>query len=176
MLEVEKVLVDGEESDVFDDAFVLDHGQQQQVLSGGKVRIRLEGIDAPELHYPTTETGTLVGKNGQYRQARSQLPCTMLAERLGKTGKLLARATTEVETPSDVFDVYGRMVAEVTANTAGPGTLLINTFLLENGGALPAIYTSMDRRDAREYLKRAADARSNQRGIWRWYTSELFLD
>ncbi len=176
VLEVEHVLVDGEESKVFDGAFVLDHGKRKEVLGGGRVRVRLEGIDAAELHYPTTETGALVGKNGSYRQARAQLACVQLAERLGAQVSLSARVVTEVETPSDVFDVYGRFVGEVTANTAGPGTLLLNTFLLEAGLALPSIYTSMDRRDARRYLALAREARSSQRGVWRWYTTELFLD
>lgn len=176
IVDVDKVLIDGAVSTVFDGAFVLDHGKRKEVLGNGKLRVRLEGIDAPELHYPTTETGTLVGKNAAYRQARAQLATTMLAEQLGGGGSLTARVTSEAETPSDVFDVYGRMVGEVVANVAGPGTLHVNTALLESGAALPAIYTSMGRTDAKRYLKLAADARSSRRGLWRWYTSELFLD
>lgn len=61
-------------------------------------------------------------------------------DELWPDGKLVAGATTEVETPSDVFDVFGRMVADATVDTTGPGTVKVNTLLLETGAALPAIY------------------------------------
>ncbi len=176
VVDVEKVLVDGDESPVFDGAFVLDHGKRQPVLDRGRVRVRLEGIDAPELHYPTTEPGVLIGRNAQYRQPRAQLGCLHLRDKLGPGAALSARVTTDVETPNDVFDVYGRFVGVVVANTAGPGTVVVNEALLEAGLALPSIYTSMDRTAARRYLRLASEARSNQRGVWRWYTTELHFD
>lgn len=98
------------------------------------------------------------------------------ARELGKASERRCPAIADVELVGDVFDVYGRFIGEVVVDTPGPGTVHINEHLLAAGFAFPAIYTSASRIQAERCLHLAREARSNGRGIWRSYTSELQFD
>lgn len=173
---VREVRVDGQPTDILDGAYVLNHGEVQPVVRGGCVRVRLEGLDAPELHFPTTEPEPRALANATFRQARGGQCAAALGEALGGEGLLRCRALTEVEMPGDVFDVYGRFVGEVIVDTSGPGTLNVNDWLLQNGYALPAIYTSASRGRAKKFVELAREAKRFGRGVWRAYTDELYFD
>jgi endonuclease YncB( thermonuclease family) len=173
VVQVKEIRVDGEPTKQFEGAFVLDHGEPRALVRNGCLRVRLEGLDAPELHYPTTEPEPVARPNATFRQPRGAACAKALGEALGGSGLVRARAVTEVELAGDIFDVYGRFIGEVIADTPGPGTVHINSWLLENGFAFPAIYTSASRRQAKQFLELAREAKRFGRGVWRAYTDEL---
>jgi endonuclease YncB( thermonuclease family) len=145
--------------------------------------VRLEGVDAPELHYapcseladpPATrrpgvryrtaaEKRRYLELNERYRQRRAETAAVRLAGLLRELGPGPIRCSVESrgETPHRIFDCYGRLVGRVLV-----GRRCLNDWLLDEGLAVPAFYTSIDRRRIRALQARAEQARSRRRGIW----------
>jgi len=67
----------GRATRAFDGAYVISRGEQRLVVHEGAVTVRLQGVDAPELHYPTTVPG---GHNASYRQSLGGSATVALAE------------------------------------------------------------------------------------------------
>lgn len=122
--------------------------QQREVLEGvafavdgdtlemGGERIRLAGIDAPELHQECTREGR-------------PWPCGDAARRS------LARlvATAEVRCEGRQSDPYGRLVARCTA-----GNIDVSDFMVREGLALAY--------RGRDYVGAEAEAQAARRGLW----------
>jgi endonuclease YncB( thermonuclease family) len=144
---------------VFNDANWKDRSTLKPILGSkkNKLRVRLQGIDAPELHYLPRVKGA---KNFRQRLAESAVFALRekLLEMADGSKMLRADAITFIESPNDAFDVYGRFVGNVTVYADG-FALDINHWLLEHGWAVPGLYNSMTERElnvARSLSNRAA--------------------
>jgi endonuclease YncB( thermonuclease family) len=154
---------------VFAHALVKGKGQAPKppLNSKGEVTIRLQGIDAPELHY---RPSPLKGKgitpqmradfktvNKEYRQRWSESAALALGKFLATEGvdPLPCVVETAVDEPNDPFDVYARLVGDIIVTVKGKRVNL-NNWLLENGYASPSFYVSMSKAEIAAKLKAAA--------------------
>ena len=136
----------------FTGAFVMDHNKKKNVItSKSEIKIRLQGIDTPELHFPVIGTGKPWNPakkplRSEYRQPFGAGAANALLAHL-KTfisggGTLLhARFVTQIDKPAQAIDSHGRFVGDIIVGTAGGKS--INTWLVENGWAYPLFYDSM---------------------------------
>ena len=152
----------------------------------GRITIRLQGIDAGELHYRPTAP-TLNGKkptaaqrtkfnaaNGNFRQHFGETAAMKLAGFLATVGSSPVHCVvrTAVDHPGDVFDAFGRFVGNIIV-TANGKEADANLWLCEHGWAFPTFYSSMMENEIEELIKLAAKARKNKSGIWGKVTSNL---
>lgn len=118
------------------------------------ITVRLQGVDAPELHYKAaalkrtldvsdTERETFNKKNKERRQCFAETSTVALAKYLSqfqnRSGLITCTFETEAEAPFEVIDTYGRFVGNVRLDRE----LDINLWILENGWGFPTFYTSM---------------------------------
>lgn len=128
------------------------------------VTIRLEGIDAPELHYrmygaitkkdpikknkylTDTQYDKFKSENAkhEYRQRFSETATVALANFLktkanGKDEIECVFVSNNIDVPSDAIDVYGRIVGDITIDNE---KINLNRWLLAEGWVLPAYYNS----------------------------------
>lgn len=156
----------------FAGAFVRVKGLKQMVLGpDGTLRVRLQGVDAPELHYrPASRLKEL-------RQHYAESATSALAghlRRLFGRDRLECRLETLVAEPNDVFDMYARFIGDVIVAQDGED-LNLNQWLVAQGWAVPSFYNSMTNEEIRGLTKLAEQARKAQAGVWRrgGYTSVL---
>src|SRR5262249_13275398 len=110
----------------FDNAKVRGKVTKPCIDDKGRVTIRLQGIDAPELHYmpqPVKKKADQTQKqherylelNEQYRQKLGETATVALSSRLQQAGQnpLVCTVVTAVDHPNDVFDTYGRLVGNI---------------------------------------------------------------
>lgn len=142
-----------------------------RILRGGGVRVRLQGIDAPELHYEPQGSKTF------FRQPRGAYTSRRLNEglRFYAGDEQPCELVTSVEKPGDAFDVYGRLIADVLVG-AGPEKRDLNLQLLREGLALPTFYNSMDTDEITAAIEATAIGKLAQDSIWKQYTGELSFD
>ncbi len=142
-------------TDVLDEAVSIGKAAKA-IVTNGKVTIRLQGIDAPELHYRAAPLkagakGVTPAKRKtfnelnrqEHRQNWGESATLALAKRLATAavdGKIACTVQSNVDAPSDLVDVYGRVVADVFI-TGDP--LSLNRWLVQNGWAVPTFYSSM---------------------------------
>ena len=132
-------------------AYVNDHGKKTKVItSKSEIKIRLQGVDTPELHYPViaTRDPAKKGKYGnEFRQPYGAGAANALHDYLSGSvspgGSTLTYATfvTHVKGPGDAIDSHGRFVGDIIVGTSAGKS--INTWLVENGWAFPLLYDSM---------------------------------
>lgn len=170
---------------VFNDAVVKGRGRNKAIRNG-KLTIRLQGIDAPELHYrpaalSTSEKKGLTEKQidafrdllAEYRQYQGATAAKALHDYLGGFGeKIPGRAVTRVDTPNEVFDAYGRFVGDIEIND-GAKVVNLNHWLVEQGWAFPTFYSSMNDAEIEAFIERAAKARGDKRGVWKLLSSKI---
>ncbi len=151
----------------------------------GRITLRLQGIDAPELHYPASAVESLDlasqkvqdrWDNALFRQYGG-LRATVavigaLATFAPKSSptRLRARAHAWANSPSDLFDVYGRFVSELLLGSEGES---LNRWLLERGWAVPAFYDSMSEAEINDLTALAQRARNRGLGLWPDYASKI---
>lgn len=160
---------------VFDDAHWKDRSKLKPLLGAkhDKLRVRLQGIDAPELHFLPPVKGA---KN--YRQRLAESAVFALREKLLQMAdgrkELRADAITFVESPNDAFDMFGRFVGNVTVYADG-FALDINHWLLEQGWAVPGLYNSMTERELNVARSLSAQAAKRKLGLYKgeWYKNKL---
>jgi len=135
----------------FTGAYVNDHGRKKNVItSKNEIKIRLQGIDTPELHYPVM-TKWDPSKRGKFTNEFRQLYGAGAANALHAHLKSLMGAgdgtvmhatfLTQIDRPADAVDSHGRFVGDIIVGTASGQS--INTWLVENGWAYPLLYDSM---------------------------------
>jgi endonuclease YncB( thermonuclease family) len=132
-------------------AYVVDHNQKKNVItSKSEIKIRLQGIDTPELHYPVIGAGKWDPSKkplaSEYRQpygagAANALHAYLQTFITGGGTMLHARFVTQIDKPADAIDSHGRFVGDIVIGTAASKS--INTWLVENGWAYPLFYDSM---------------------------------
>jgi endonuclease YncB( thermonuclease family) len=128
------------------------------------ITCRLQGVDAPELHYHATALkkkssitqairDAFNKNNPERRQCFAQSSTVTLAKHLKKfadnSGVVKAVFETEVENPADAIDTYGRFVGNIRIGKS----LDINIWLVENGWGHPSFYTSMSKDEINAFLK-----------------------
>jgi len=148
---------------VFDDAQVKGTGTNPAVHNG-KVKIRLEDLDAVELHYEG------------YRQAFGETCTRALHDRLAKFGEnpLRCEVRTFIDKPSDAFDTYARLIGSVViVDEKGKDLLNVNDWLLTAGWALPAFYNSASVAEIKHALGCANHAHDALAGMWGSLTNQV---
>ncbi len=146
----------------------------------GRLTVRLEGIDAPELHFRAAALSRqekaeanpsalkqYKAMNHAYRQrhgAGTSAALHAFMQRLGAT-QIPCRIWSQVDRPNNVFDAYGRFVGYIEI-LAGRTAINLNHWLLEQGLALPAFYSSMSVTDIQQFTAISNTARMATRGIW----------
>lgn len=163
----------------FRNARVRGQGSPKPVVdTHDRITVRLQGVDAPELHYqpqPAVRLSTVSAAkrtaflqwNHDYRQRWAETATVKLAARLRQAGQDPLRCTvvTQVDEPNEVFDVYGRFVGDVLVRI-GTASVNVNRWLLRQGWALPAFYSSMTGDEIQTLLADAAAAENVNRGLW----------
>jgi endonuclease YncB( thermonuclease family) len=142
----------------FDGALV--HGKEgakAPIDTQGRLRVRLQGIDAPELHYEPAPLGkslkaslsqTVIAAYStltrKYRQHWGESAALALFHFLRKANKAVipCTVTTVVAEPTDVFDTYGRLVGDIWVRVGGQQTD-VNLWLVREGWVYPSFYDSM---------------------------------
>jgi endonuclease YncB( thermonuclease family) len=155
------------------------------------VTIRLQGIDAPELHYrpqglPSADPkknpslsearrALIRQYNHEYRQHFGETATVMAADFLhaySKNGMVDCEVDTLVHQPNDVFDVYGRFVGDVYVGS-GAKRACLNHWLADNGWAFPTFYDSMLISEIDRLLSGFQDAFTKKRGFSRFYEPKI---
>ncbi len=175
---------------VFDDATVVGKVRRPAIDKNGKITIRLQGIDATELHYrpvaakkfkkPLTDEqqkqhDLFLEWNLDFRQYFAETATVALYNQLTCTGQdsVECRVVSAVDEPGEVFDVYGRMVGDILVDIGG-SEVNINQWLVESGYALPAFYNCMSNAEIDALMECARTAQSDQNGLWdNFYTPAI---
>jgi len=132
-------------------AYVVDHGSKKKAITAkSEIKIRLQGIDTPELHYPAigkvdpSKKGTYTN---EFRQPFGAGAANALHKHLqsflgaGSGTVINATFVTQINAANEAVDSHGRFVGDILVGTAAAKS--INTWLIENGWALPLFYDSM---------------------------------
>jgi endonuclease YncB( thermonuclease family) len=148
------------------------------VIKNGKITVRLQGIDAPELHYrpaaakkkadQTAKQHELYLKwNLEFRQYLAETATVSLTTFLQGIGAdpLPCKIRTAVDTPDEVFDTYGRLVGNVSVQANGVEQD-VNHWIVGQGLAFPAFYTSMSEQEITTIVDLANNAYSAGLGVW----------
>jgi endonuclease YncB( thermonuclease family) len=170
----------------FEGATVKGKVSKPAIDKNGRITIRLQGIDAPELHYrptaptldhkkPTTAQRTrFKDKNGNFRQFFGETATVNLHGFLSKAGASPIRCVvrTQVDDPADVFDTFGRFIGDIFV-TVGGKEQNVNQWLCSSGWAFPTYYSSMTNQEINDLTAFAQRARKNKAGLWKKATSDL---
>lgn len=161
----------------FEGAVVAGRVRVPAIREGGRVVVRLQGIDAPELHYrpgacvpgarrSARQTELYLRWNHDYRQPLAETGTAALGAYLGAAAgrSVTCVVRTRVDDPAEVFDTYGRMVGDILVRR--PRLVDLNHWLVERGWAVPAFYSSMLAGEISELLELTERARRGARGVW----------
>jgi endonuclease YncB( thermonuclease family) len=145
--------------------------------ASNRLTVRLQGIDAPDLHYrpsPLPRTGIAPEQrqayrpfDRSYRQHFAETATRNLAELLQRDGKpeLPCRVTTAVESPQEVFDTNGRLVGHIIV-TLRKRKVNVNHWLVRSGWAFPSFYSSLAVEELQALLTATRVGRRKKAGIW----------
>ena len=150
------------------------------VLSGANaVTVRLEGVDAPELHYRAPSPARHDLRDDEphtsptYRQPFGEYASAALRTFFRTFGESVpVEVTSQVESISDAFDTYGRFIGNVHV-LAQPQPSSVNRWLIKQGLAFPAFYTSTPEEQIRELTRLAKQACQRELGIWSYYSIDI---
>jgi endonuclease YncB( thermonuclease family) len=151
-----------------------------------RIIIRLQAVDATELHYrplaptlnkkkpTTTQRAAFKAANGNFRQHLGETAAVELFKFLSKAGSspIQCMVRTQVDEPGDVFDTFGRFIGDIFI-TIGGKEQDANQWLCENGWAFPTFYSSMTKEEIDTFTQLSEKARKNKIGIWKKPTSDL---
>ncbi len=172
-----RILFNGQSSTALGSAYAIDKGKKKAVINTkGEINVRLQGVDAPELHYPTTVSKQIAqAPNGHFRQAWGESASKALAAFLRRkfgNGPLACEVVSQnIGKPNDICDSHGRVVGNVVVKG-----LDVNLWLLDNGWAFPTFYESMLKDEIEEATARAQQAKAQGLRIWKDYQSTAFFD
>ncbi|WFU25784.1 thermonuclease family protein [Bradyrhizobium sp. CB1717] len=150
-------------------------------IKNGKLTIRLQGIDAPELHYMPSPLSAAEKKGltdarkqayhevtHSYRQFLGATASKALHDFLSHAGgpTLPCRVFTHVDAPNEVFDTYGRLVGDIEVTVAGE-KVDVNHWLVAQGFAYPTFYSSMNEDEIGAFLALTKTARTKKLLVWK---------
>jgi len=159
----------------------------KDVIVNGKVTIRLQGIDAPELHYrpqsalkpaqrSPQQTKRYKELNEEYRQPLAETGTKALHDLLLPHGpQLPCRMVTAVDEPNDVVDIYGRCVGDILVTINGQEANL-NHWLVEQRWAFPSFYSSMSKQEISHILQASSSVRTKKAGVWKNWKKQIKID
>lgn len=165
---------------VFDEARVRGAYGPSYVLkkTSAKTRqlsVRLQGIDAPELHYRASPARKLSAEEKkrfdrfghEYRQRGAETGALLLRAKLETAGakSVPCRVVTAIDAPGDACDIFGRLVGDLLVELPD-GELHVNRWLVRQGLAVPTFYNSMSEEEIDALLDDLADARRYRRGLF----------
>jgi endonuclease YncB( thermonuclease family) len=167
---------------VFNGAKVKGSVTKSAIDAKNRITVRLQGIDAPELHYrPATlrKSATPAQRaefklvNKEYRQHLGESATVALAQLLKGSNSTTLACTVEtyVDLPNDVFDTYGRFVGDVIVRI-GNKNININEWIAQQGWAFPTFYTSMSNKEIQTFIAAGATGRTKGR-IWSKYKKKI---
>jgi endonuclease YncB( thermonuclease family) len=132
-----------------------------------RIAVRLQGVDAPELHYQPTVSGMGKGIIHPFRQSLGETCADALHDYIASFGQaeLPCMVVTKVNKPSDVCHVFGRLVGNLIL-TVGGSRIDINHWLLREGWVMPGIYNSMAKEEIELVLADHDAAMKNKRGLF----------
>lgn len=167
-------------------AFVRGTGTRPVIDNRNRVKVRLQGIDAPELHFkaPPLDRREFPDlpedKRDAYKKAnkkeRRQYWAETATHALGEKFGTFAQDTVPcivvsfVDTPSELVDTYGRVVGDI--RIGDNFNLDINTWLIEEGWAYPSFYSSM-RPDEIEVFLAAMKTGKEKKRLWDHYDRDI---
>ena len=158
----------------FDNAELIGkHGRKAVIKQskGNNVRsvvIRFQGIDAPELHYQPEVAGSAgKGVNHRFRQFMGETSANALHAIVSAFAQpvIPCEVQTVVAHPSDVCDIFGRVVGNLVLVMGGV-RIDLNQRLLREGWALPAFYNSMSKPEILAVLADYNAAKQHKRGLF----------
>ncbi|MBL8517726.1 MAG: hypothetical protein JNM76_12255 [Betaproteobacteria bacterium] len=139
---------------------------KETLIKQGKIKVRLQGIDAPELHYkpqsdPRTAEklgvkGAKLGGAGvvkDYRQHQAETSAVSVGRFLATIDASAVPCefvsnVDDSEGPSAVVDKYGRFVGDIIVD----GNVNLNHWILEKGWAVVSLYNSMTEAELDGYI------------------------
>lgn len=133
-----------------------------------KITIRLQGLDAPELHYqPQVKGSAGKGVVHPFRQAMGETCANALHDFVAALGEteIPCEAVTIVNKPNEVCDIFGRVVANIVLIRGG-SRIDVNHWLLREGWALPGFYNSMSNAEILAVLADYNAAKQSKRGLF----------
>ncbi len=148
------------------------------------ITVRLQGVDAPELHYkasPLKKTADVSDAeraafneiNEERRQCFAESATVALAIYLSQfadnKGMIKATFETQVDAPHEAVDTYGRFVGNIIIGNKKD----INLWLVENGWGLPAFYTSMKTDEIDLFLKAWKKGKTKKNRTGKAITTDL---
>jgi endonuclease YncB( thermonuclease family) len=132
------------------------------------ITVRLQGIDAPELHYKNYDLSAYKGlsqeekdrykdNNIEYRQNFAEKAVILLSAFLkelsnGEEELDVTFLSKNIEEPIDLIDVYARFVGDIVIESQNQ-RIILNHWILGNGLAYPAFYNSMLKDEVSEMRK-----------------------
>jgi endonuclease YncB( thermonuclease family) len=162
----------------FDKARVRGRISKEIIDKQGRVTIRLQGIDAPELHYmpqaakkkaqqTEKQRALFLEWNHRYRQYFAESATIRLKDLLagGGADKQACRVLTAVDQPDDAIDTYGRVVGDIEVMIHGE-VVNLNQWLTANGWTVPAFYNSMSGDEILTLLTLSEPAQEKGLGFW----------
>jgi endonuclease YncB( thermonuclease family) len=155
-----------------------------KLIKNNKIKVRFQGIDAPELHYkaPPLQNNPDVTpalraeyneKNKSFRQNLSESATFALRKFLRSINKNVVNCQVlshNVEKPREVVDTYGRFVANVNVKQKTK-TIDLNVWLAKEGWVVPTFYTSMSEDEMAELLSAAKKGKKKNR-IWKYLRTD----
>jgi endonuclease YncB( thermonuclease family) len=137
--------------------------QDKLINSKGQITVRLQRVDAPELHIaPGPIKGKSLKDTGlflKYRQRQAETGTHALGAFLRGLADANGRVACTFDSnlgahqgPGDVVDKYGRFVGDILVG-AGANQVNLNLWLLEQGWCVVALYDSMLEGEIQETLK-----------------------
>ena len=145
---------------------------KKSVIHGGKVTVRFQGIDAPELHFPPmVPKKGLMGNGTKYRQLQGETSTDKLERFItsGRPQTVGCQVVTRIDKPDDAFDLYARLIGDILVDT-GAKQVNLTHWLAQNGWAYPSYYNSMLPSEVNALRKLCDQARAKGRGIWPFLT------
>lgn len=152
-------------------------GRKKVISAARKVTVRLQGIDAPALHYRAGALKQSAEISPEERAAFNRLNAKQWRQFLGETatvalaeflstlgsGSIPCQFFSFVDAPGDANDAGGRFVGNIMVGT---GFLTdIKLWLTEQGWVYPTFYWSMDDAEIRLFLDAMAKGKARGR-IW----------
>lgn len=169
----------------FDNAVVVSSNGRTPPVKNNQITVRLQGVDAPELHYrpmaekkkadqTATQRAKYLQLNEEYRQPLAESATIALTNQIGTAGQVVdCLVTSRVDAPNEVFDVYGRFVGDITVRPGTPTALVLNQWLLSNGWAMPSFYSSMSEDEITTLTALGNNAYFSNLGVWPSYEDSI---
>jgi len=163
-------------------AFCVGASHKEVIDKQGRITVRLQGIDAPELHYRAAALKKSANVSDAKRAKFNELNKPFRRQYWGETATVaLAKKLSTyahpvecevisfIEKPFEVVDTYGRFVADI--RVGGKDKTDINLWLSEQGWAYPTFYSSMSQDEIEAYLKTLKSAQKKGR-VWKNYSTD----